>query len=319
VATVTKTRARRGSRLAGAVTLAVALALSACGSGPGTPTRTPAPAATSVQPPTAAGAGARGRHIVVVVEENHSFVDIMDAGDAPFISGLRGSSTVLTHYEAITTPSLPNYIAMLSGGTQGITTDCTDCHVDVPNLATQLDQAGLTWKAYMQSMPEPCSDVAEDGAYAKRHNPFMYFDDIRDNERRCRNVVPFDELSADLAAGRLPNFAFITPDVQHDMHDGTVPKADDWAQRLYRELRSSPAWQQDTRVVLTFDEGSDNGPQRVVTTVTGPRVHPGTDPTPYDHYSLLRSIEDAFGLPHLGHAGDGSTRSIPALAEPAGD
>jgi hypothetical protein len=103
------------------------------------------------------------------------------------------------------------------------------------------------------------------------------------------------------------------------MHDGTVAQADDWARRLYRELQRSTAWQQDTRVVLTFDEGSDNGSQRVATTVSGPRVPAGTDDTPYNHYSLLRSIEDAFGLPHLGHAGDGSTRSIPALADPSQD
>jgi hypothetical protein len=257
--------------------------------------------------------------VVVVVEENHGFGQIIGSDQAPFLNRLARHATLLTSYRAITRPSLPNYIAMVSGDTQGIGSDCTRCHVDARNLADQLDERGLSWKAYMQGLPAPCSEASRAGAYVKRHNPFLYFDDIRGAPGRCRNVVPFDEFTADLASGRFPRFAFISPDINHDMHSGSVRLADDWLRKLYGRLRASSVWEGDTRLVVTFDEGGARGGNRVVTIIAGPRVPSARDDTGYTHYSLLRSIEAHFGLPYLGHAADPGTAPIPALIGTARD
>jgi hypothetical protein len=144
-------------------------------------------------------------------------------------------------------------------------------------------------------------------------------------------VVPLDELDADLVAGRLPRLVFVTPDLDHDMHgagesgDDTalVVTADRWLEGFFGKLAGSPAWRNDTRLVVTWDEGAGGERAgccgglatggRVATIVAGPGVDPGRDAVAYSHYSLLRSIETLFHLPLLGHAGDRSTTTIPAL------
>ena len=201
--------------------------------------------------------------VIVVVEENHSIGQIIGSPQAPFLNRLAAKGTLLTSYFAITHPSLPNYIAMVSGGTQGITSDCGGCNLDTPNLADQLERTGISWKAYMEGLPAPCSDAHLAGGYAKKHDPFMYFASVRDNPRRCAKVVPFAQLDADLAAGRLPRLVFITPDLDHDMHgageggdDALVAAADRWLKDLYGRLVGSSAWKEDTRLVVTWDEGN---------------------------------------------------------------
>jgi acid phosphatase len=327
-------RRRRGGTWTLLAGLAV-LVLAGCGGGPApaatTPTEPPttaARAASSSSPKATAGPA----RIVVVVEENHSFDQIIGSAQAPFINRLTGQSTLLTGFFAITHPSLPNYIAMVSGDTQGITSDCGGCNVDAANLGDQLDQAGISWKAYMEDLPAPCSDAHTAGAYAKKHDPFMYFASIRGDPARCAKVVPADRLDADLATGRLPRFVFVTPNQDHDMHgagqggdDATlIQTADDWLQALYGKLASSSAWREDTRLVVTWDEAGGGRREgccgglaaggHIPTIVAGPRVRPGRDATDYDHYGLLRSVEAAFGLPFLGHADDPGATTIPAIA-----
>jgi phosphatidylinositol-3-phosphatase len=308
---------------------AVAAVLMMLAAGCATPQPTTPGSAPSTRPPAV---GARGPHrIVVVVEENHSFGQIIGSPQAPFLNHLAGQGTLLTASFAITHPSLPNYIAMVSGDTQGISSDCGGCNVDAANLADQLERAGLSWKAYMEDLPGPCSDAHHAGAYAKKHDPFMYFASVRDDPGRCTKVVPLGQLDADLAAGRLPRLVFITPNQDHDMHgtgeggdDATlIAAADHWLEGLYGRLAGSSAWHQDTRLVVTWDEGG--GGERtgccgglaagghIATIVAGPRVRPGRNPATYDHYALLRSVEAAFGLPFLGHAADPGTATIPAL------
>jgi phospholipase C len=302
------------------------------------------PAGTSLTRPTmttarVAGSTSRSaadatgpRRIIVVVEENHSFDQIIGSPQAPFLNRLAGQSTLLTSFFAITHPSLPNYLALLSGDTQGITSDCGGCNVDAANLVDQLERAGISWKAYMEDLPAPCSDARRAGPYAKKHDPFMYFASIRDDPSRCARVVPASQLDIDLGAGRLPRFVFVTPNLDHDMHGAgaggsdraLIRTGDGWLQALYGKLAGSPAWRDDTRLVVTWDEGAGgSGPTgccgglaaggHVPTIVVGPRVPAGRDSTPYDHYALLRSIEAAFGLRFLGHAGDPGAATIPAL------
>ncbi len=267
-------------------------------------------------------------HLIVVIEENHSFEQIIGSPAAPFLNRLATQGTLLTDYYAITHPSLPNYVALLSGRTP-IENNCHGCTFTGPNLVDQLEAGHISWAAYFQGLPRPCSTVAGAGAYTEAVDPFMHAADIRHHPARCDRVLPFNRFHADLAAGRLPTVVFVMPDLHHEMHSGPVRVADRWLQRLVGELQASPVWRQDTRLVVTFDESTRSDVRsccdglgrggRIATIVAGPRVPPGRDPTPYTHYSLLRSIEAAFGLPFLGHAGDPATVTIPAVADATPD
>jgi len=288
--------------------------------------------AGSTTPPSAATRDDTTSRVIVVVEENHSIGQIIGSAQAPFLNRLAAKGTLLTSYFAITHPSLPNYIAMVSGGTQGITSDCGGCNLDAPNLVDQLEAAGISWKAYMEGLPGPCSDAHTAGAYAKKHDPLMYFASVRGDPRRCAKVVPLDRLDTDLAAGRLPRLVFVTPNLDHDMHGAgeggddaaLVAAADRWLAGVYGKLAGSSAWRDGTRLVVTWDEGAGGeragccgglaAGGRVATIVTGPGVGPGRDDATYSHYALLRSIETLFHLPLLGHASDPGTAIIPALS-----
>jgi hypothetical protein len=289
-------------------------------------------------PAPARSAGGSGPRVILVVEENHSLSQIIGPHKAPFLTGLAYHGTLLTKYVAAAHPSLPNYIRLLSGDAQGVTSDGELRSLAACNLVDQLEQQGISWKAYMEGQPRPCWKDAGVGNYVKRHNPFMYFDSIRDSPQRCAKVVPFDEFSQDLAAGRLPQFVFITPDLTHDMHGadkkddrywpaflsrnrGLIAAGDRWLKtRVYNPLVGSSAWRDDTRLVVTFDEASrfaitQSGlDTRVATVITGPRVPADQrDGARYDHYALLRSIETLFGLPYLERAADAATPTIPVL------
>jgi hypothetical protein len=294
---------------------------------------TPARSTTAPPAPTrdrAATHDSATTRVIVVVEENHSLGQIIGSPQAPFLNRLAANGALLTSYFAITHPSLPNYLAMVSGDTQGITSDCGGCNIDAPNIADQLEAAGISWKAYMEGLPAPCSDAHTAGAYAKKHDPFMYFDSIRRDPGRCAKVVPLDRLDADLAAGRLPRLVFVTPNLDHDMHGAgeggddvaLIAAADRWLEGLYGKLAGSSAWRDGTRLVVTWDEGTGGTGccgglargGRVASIIAGPGVKPIRDDATYSHYALLRSIETLFHLPLLGHAGDPSTATIPALS-----
>jgi phosphatidylinositol-3-phosphatase len=269
--------------------------------------------------------GGAPAHLLVVIEENHSFEQIIGSPAAPFLNQLAAHGSLLTDDHAITHPSLPNYVALLSGRTP-IGSDCGACTFAGPTLVDQLEAHHLSWAAYFQGLPHRCSTVPRHGAYSEAVDPFMHAAGIRDHPSRCDRVLPFRRFHRDLASGRLPTVTFVMPDLHHEMHSGPVRVADDWLQRLVRELQASPLWRTDTRLVVTFDESTRQDVRsccgglgrggRIPTIVAGPRVPRGQDPTPYTHYSLLRSIEAAYGLAFLGHAGDPATATIPALADP---
>ncbi len=156
--------------------------------------------------------------VFLVVMENKEYGQIVGSNDAPFINQLAQQYTLVEDAFAITHPSLPNYLALLAGDTFGISSDCTTCFVSGPNLVDSLEARGRSWKAYMEDMPGPCFTGAAVGGYALKHNPFLYFQDIRNNPERCQRVVPLTQLDQDLASGSVPDFAWITPNLTHDMH-----------------------------------------------------------------------------------------------------
>ena len=274
------------------------------------------PARQAARPPP------RVTRMVLVIEENHEFGQVIGSRRAPFLNRLAAHGTLLTRYYAVTHPSLPNYVALLAGSPLGIHGDCRRCHRPGRNLVDQLEQAHISWKAYYQSLPAPCSAVVKAGEYAKKTDPFAYLDDVRASPARCHRVVPLDRLRPDLRRGRLPRFVVIVPDLRHDMHSGPVGEADVFLRRLDRELATSSAWRPGTVLVVTFDEGTTSrglhgrGGGHVATVVAGPGVPARHDATPYTHYALLRSIEHRFGLPPLRNAADPATRTIPAIAGP---
>jgi phospholipase C len=302
------------------------------------------------------------RHVFVLVLENENFDDSWGpASKAHFLNGLRARGVFADQYYATGHASLDNYIAMVSGQPANPLTssDCAavnlwqcvqpqEAMAGGRNLADQLDEAGVTWKGYMDTMPGPCfhadySPTAPPGDpyqgnsqerpaydYADRHNPFLYFDDIVGNDARCRkHVVPFTSLAKDIALDRVPRFGFITPDTCHDGHDdpcsngrpGGLVSADRWLAKTVPPLLDY-LYANDGLLLITFDEngfsdaddvgcctGGPGGVQgfggRIGLVALSPRLQPGrVTHAAYDHMSMLRTIEDVFGIAeHLNNAG----------------
>jgi hypothetical protein len=306
---------RHTVRLAAGAWLAlIGIGLPGCGSGhpPHLPVqRTPSP------PSRLAGRGPI--HIAVIVMENEEYGDIIGSSATPYLNGLARRYGLATESFAVRHPSLPNYLALTSGSTQGITDDCTDCRAGGRGLADQLQAGGISWRAYMEGLPHPCFTGSGAGDYAKKHDPFLYFPSISQNPSACAYVVPFDRLAADERSAAMPAFAWITPNLCHDMHDCSTATGDRFLARTVPALLS--ALGPRGLLFLTFDEGSsDDGCCRlaagghVATIVAGAGARPHSRlATPVDHYSILRTIEDLLGLPRLGGAACVCTPSLQPL------
>jgi phosphatidylinositol-3-phosphatase len=279
-----------------------AVVLASCGSGAHHAAR-PAGLPTGEEVPAS-----KTSHIVVLMLENREYDRIVGSRKAPYLNSLIRTSGLATRFYGTQHPSLPNYIALTGGSTFGIKSDCKYCHVKQTNLVDQLEGAGISWKAYIDDMPTFCYGGALAGRYAKKHNPFAYYDTITTDPARCRRVVPGRELAGDLRAGRLPTFAWITPNMCNDMHDCTIRTGDRYLERLVPPLLR--ALGPHGFLAITWDEGSsdkgcckyaDGG--HIATILAGPDVRPGArSSVPADHYSLLRTIDNAFSLPPLRRA-----------------
>jgi len=239
-------------------------------------------------------------HIAVVVMENRSESDIIGNAAAAYVNSLAHNYAYLDNYSAVAHPSLPNYLALIGGDTFDITSDCTRCFVPARNLADLLADAGISGKAYMEDMPRACFSGSR-GSYAQKHNPFAYFDDVRNDPQRCQSVVPYADLAKDLASGTLPSFVWITPDLCHDMHDRGVATGDRWLAQNVPALLNSPAFtQQSSLLAIVWDEDDGSAANRVPLILAGPQVKRGyISHVPANHYSLLRTVEAAWNLPPL--------------------
>jgi phospholipase C len=269
------------------------------------PTASTSPAASASPSPTGTAQAAAIDHVVIIVMENKAASRILGADDAPYLNSLAQENAVAANYHAITRPSLPNYLALTSGTTAGITSNCApeanSCEADVRTIADEISNSGRNWRMYADGMPEPCQ--AEDsGRYAVKHNPFMYYPSVTEDRALCTDrVVPFSRLDEDLKTDRsLPDYVFITPDMCSDTHDCPVQSGDDWLSRQVPKILAAPAFAtKNSLLVVTYDEG-DGSTSQVATVFAGPAARKGyTSDTRFTHYSLLRTIEDAWGLDPL--------------------
>lgn len=281
-------------------------------------------------------------HVFTIVLENTGNDAVVSpAGQAamPYLTSLRSRGVTLDQMYGVGHVSLTNYIAMTSGNAPTPLTradclqyNCIYTSSDGTHIGDQLESTGHTWKAYLESMPAPCTHPTPSGSfdpyqvgYATRHNPFMYYQNVVGTDLTAKPVrcvehdVPFTQLATDLAAHALPNYALIVPDTCNDAHDGGakcgLSAADKWLRTNLPPILQSDAYRDDGAVVITFDEsdfgdstgccGAVPGGGHIFTLVLSPHVTPGADSAvPYNHYSLLRTVEEAFGLPCLRHACD---------------
>ncbi|MGZ6315969.1 MAG: alkaline phosphatase family protein [Anaerolineales bacterium] len=243
------------------------------------------------------------KHVFIVVMENHGYNKVWNTNSSSYITQLGNSFARATNYKATDHPSLPNYLQLYTGSNYGINSDCSpssSCHINAHNLADSLEAKGLTWKGYMESMPAPCYIKSSSG-YAPKHDPFVYFDDIRNNARRCAtHVVPFKALTADLRlAATTPNYSMIVPNQCNDMHDCSVSTGDNWLKSHIPAILNSPACKlQKCLVVITWDEDDGSQGNHVLTIFAGSGAKTGgaTSSVSYTHYSLLRTVEKIFGV-----------------------
>jgi acid phosphatase len=251
------------------------------------------------------------RHVYLLVLENKSEADVIGSPDAPYIGELIARYGLANDYQGIAHPSQPNYIALFSGSTQEILDD--DVHdVSAPNLADQLEAAGLTWRVHAENLPAGvCFTGAEssdgpDGAglYVRKHNPAISFVSISGSPARCANIRPlsaFDPAAAD--------FTLIVPNMCHVMHDCPVADGDAWLRSFVPRILDSAAWKDGGVLFITFDEGADKSrTNEVATLVIAPDVPAGTrSGIAHNHFSLLRTIQAGFGLPCLADSCSANT------------
>lgn len=263
-----------------------------------------------------AGPVPRFSHVIIVIGENKEFGEVVGNRKMPNFNAWAVQYALLTRYYAIGHPSLPNYLALLSGDSFGIRSDCLDCLVRARSLPDLLEAAGRSWKAYVEGLPSAGFLGSFSGRYAMKHNPFVYFDAIRrDPARLNRSVVPLTQLAGDLEKNELPDYSFIVPDMCDSSHDCRVEVMDAWLGRVVGSILHSPAFDAESLLVLTFDEGTTDQAccgrsplargGNIPTVLISPLVKAGyRDPTPYSHYSLLKTILRSWGLDDLGHTSD---------------
>ena len=288
-----RTRMRALARAA--VLAAPVLLLAACGA-------SGAPPGVGVQPSARASTGRasratvpRPRHVVVVIMENHSYTDVIGNPQASYINALARSGALFTSSYGVSHPSEPNYLALFSGSTHGVTSDQCPTSLHAPNLAADLITAGFSFAGYSEGLPATGSQVCEQGGYARKHVPWADFPGLPATVNQ-----PLTGFAADGFAA-LPAVSFVIPDLCHDMHDCPVASGDAW---LRAHLGGYAAWAQahDSLLIVTFDEDDGSHGNQIATIFVGAHVVPGNYREHINHFSILRTLEDEYGLAHDGAA-----------------
>lgn len=236
--------------------------------------------------------------------ENKDAAEILSGGQAPYLASLATEYAYAANYRAITYPSQPNYIALFSGSTHGVADN--ELHdIDAPNLADQIEEAGLSWRVAAENMAPGCFTGAfsldgrdGEGIYVRKHNPAISFVSIHRDPARCANITDltgFDPNAAD--------FTLIVPNACNSMHDCAIAQGDAWLQGFLPRILESEAYREGGVVFITFDEDRGDGDNFVATIVVSERALRGAaSELPYTHYSLLRTVQELLGLACLAES-----------------
>ncbi len=253
----------------------------------------------TVQTPSAAGQPSFD-HVVLAVEENHSYSDVIGNSSMPYFNTLASQYGLATNYFADGHFSIPNYLMLTTGLTETFDDNFSGTFND-DNVVRELLKAGKTWKAYAESLPSPGYLGGDSGEYVRHHNPFAYLSDVQNDSTQAANIVPFTQFATDLSNNALPQYAFIAPNLINDAHDGTLAQADTWLQNNIGPLIASPAFQNSGLLIITFDEGDvtdlNHGGGQVATLIISSSAKKGfQSKTLYQHQSVLRLILAASGV-----------------------
>jgi phosphatidylinositol-3-phosphatase len=245
--------------------------------------------------PSLAAAGLpRPAHVVVAVFENEAAGAVIGSSAAPYLTGLARSGANFTDAHGVTHPSEPNYLAMFSGSTHGVTDDRCPLSFSGGNLAGQLRAAGLSFVGYSEGLPATGYTGCTSGNYARKHNPWVDFPALPASVNQPLSAMP--GTFADL-----PTVSFVVPDLCNDMHDCSVATGDAWA-RAHLAPYASWARTHDSLLIVTFDEDNGTAANHIATFVVGAGVRQTASSQRIDHYSLLRTLEEMYRLPPLGAA-----------------
>ena len=257
----------------------------------------------------AASLGAAGRplprfdHVVVVIEENHSLAQVAESA---YLASLASRGALFSRSYAVAHPSEPNYIALFSGSTHGVRDDGRH-NLTGPNLAVSLARAGLSFAGYSEDLPATGFRGDSFHGYVRKHNPWAIFTNVADTANRRLSDFP----TLDFAS--LPTVCFVIPNLRNDMHDGSVAEGDEWL-RAHMEGYARWAVSNNSLLIVTFDEGpGSQAPAEtpIATIMAGAHVRAGVSDQPITHYSILRTIEDIYGLQPIGE--DSSAAAVAGI------
>ena len=235
------------------------------------------------------------KKVFIVVLENE---DEQSALAQPFLSQLAASGALLSQYNGISHPSEPNYLALTSGSDWGIHDDFRHT-INATHLGDLLDAKGYSWRSYAEDYPGHCDLRGQVGNYVRKHEPFLSYADVQSTPSQCAHVVNANQLDTDLASGSLPAFSLYIPNNRNNGHDTGVAYADKWLAGRFGALLKDARFIKDMLFVVIFDE-ADHG-NRVYAALYGDMVQArSVSGVTYNHYSLLRTIEDGLGLGSLG-------------------
>lgn len=237
----------------------------------------------------------RPDHIVIVVEENRAYSKIIGNVDAPYINALAQRGVLFTHSYGVTHPSQPNYLALFSGTTRGISSNACPLELKGENLGGALIEKGLSFVSYSESLPEAGYEGCRYGAYMRKHNPSANWKELATSNQ------PFTAFPQDFS--QLPTVSLVVPDQRNDMHDGSIEEGDAW---LKQNIEAYAQWAMthNSLLIVTFDEDDGREGNRIATIFVGEQVKQGKSAQRISHYTLLRTLSEMYGLPLLGESKD---------------
>ncbi|MGW7680890.1 alkaline phosphatase family protein [Kribbella sp. NPDC054772] len=237
----------------------------------------------------------RPEHVVIVLFENTGAESILGNSNAPYFNQLASSGASFTNSYAIEHPSQPNYLDLFSGANQGVTDDSCPNTFSTDNEGAELIAKGLTFAGYSDDLPSAGSTACTSGRYARKHVPWVNFTNVP-----AADSKPFSDFPTDYS--HLPTVSWVIPNLCNDMHDCSTETGDGW---LKSHLDGYVQWAatHNSLLITTFDEDDDNSSgNRIATIVDGQQVKPGSYDERIDHFRVLRTVEDMYGLPHAGAA-----------------